>query len=54
MNKEKQSLILAILILFVIFVIFCNPVAIVGVGQRGVKLRLDGFRLKVIRKGFIS
>lgn len=40
MNKEKQSLILAILILFVIFVIFCNPVAIVGVGQRGVKVTL--------------
>ena len=40
MYKEKQSLILAILILFVIFVIFCNPVAIVGVGQRGVKVTL--------------
>jgi len=40
MNKEKQSLILAVVILFIVFVMFCNPMAIVGVGERGVKVTL--------------
>ena len=51
MNKEKQSLILAILILFVIFVIFCNPVAIVGVGQRGVKVTLGRVSTQSYQEG---
>lgn len=40
MAKDKLSLIIAIGILFVIFILFCNPIAIVGVGQRGVKVTL--------------
>ena len=40
MNKEKGSLALAIAILFIIFIMFCNPIAIVGVGERGVKVTL--------------
>lgn len=40
MNKDRQSLMLAIIILFIIFVVFCNPIAIVGVGERGVKVTL--------------
>ncbi|MBR5303207.1 MAG: prohibitin family protein [Candidatus Gastranaerophilales bacterium] len=40
MAKDKLSLIIAIGILFVIFIVFCNPIAIVGVGQRGVKVTL--------------
>ena len=40
MAKDKLSLIIAIGILFIIFILFCNPVAIVGVGQRGVKVTL--------------
>jgi regulator of protease activity HflC (stomatin/prohibitin superfamily) len=40
MTKEKGSLAIAIVILFVIFIVFCNPIAIVGVGQRGVKVTL--------------
>lgn len=40
MTKEKGSLAIAIAILFVIFIVFCNPIAIVGVGQRGVKVTL--------------
>ena len=40
MTKEKSSLAIAIAILFVIFIVFCNPIAIVGVGQRGVKVTL--------------
>lgn len=38
--KERSSLILAIVILFLIFIVFCNPIAIVGVGERGVKVTL--------------
>lgn len=38
--KERSSLILAIVILFMIFIVFCNPIAIVGVGERGVKVTL--------------
>lgn len=38
--KDKLSLFIAILILFIVFVIFCNPISIVGVGQRGVKVTL--------------
>lgn len=40
MTKEKGSLAIAIIILFVIFIIWCNPIAIVGVGERGVKVTL--------------
>ncbi len=40
MDKEKQGLILAVGILFIIFIIWCNPIAIVGVGERGVKVTL--------------
>ena len=40
MNKEKGSLFIAISILVVIFIIWCNPMAIVGVGERGVKVTL--------------
>lgn len=40
MTKDKSSLMIAIGILFVIFIVFCNPIAIVGVGQRGVKVTL--------------
>jgi len=38
--KERASLVLAIIILFLIFIVFCNPIAIVGVGERGVKVTL--------------
>ena len=40
MNKEKGSLALAVIILFLVFIVFCNPIAIVGVGERGVKVTL--------------
>ena len=40
MDREKGSLFLAIVILLIIFIIFCNPIAIVGVGERGVKVTL--------------
>ena len=40
MNKEKGSLAIAIVILFVLFIVWCNPIAIVGVGERGVKVTL--------------
>lgn len=40
MTKEQSSLWLAIGILFVVFIVFCNPIAIVGVGERGVKVTL--------------
>lgn len=40
MTKEQSSLWLAIGILFVAFIVFCNPIAIVGVGERGVKVTL--------------
>lgn len=42
-DEEKRSLIAivsAIVILLVAFIIFCNPIAIVGVGERGVKVTL--------------
>jgi len=40
MGKDKQALVLAIIILLVAFIVFCNPIAIVGVGERGVKVTL--------------
>ena len=40
MTKESGSLAIAIIILFVIFILFCNPIAMVGVGERGVKVTL--------------
>ena len=40
MNKEHGSIALAVIILFLIFIIFCNPITIVGVGERGVKVTL--------------
>lgn len=40
MSKDKGSMLVAILILFIIFIVFCNPIAIVGVGERGVKVTL--------------
>ena len=40
MTKDKSSMIIAIVILFIIFIVFCNPIAIVGVGERGVKVTL--------------
>ncbi len=40
MNKDKMSLALAVLILTIIFIMFANPLAIVGVGERGVKVTL--------------
>jgi len=40
MVKDKGALAIAIVILFVIFIVWCNPIAIVGVGERGVKVTL--------------
>ena len=40
MVKDKVSLFIAIVILFIAFVMFCNPIAIVGVGERGVEVTL--------------
>ncbi|MBE7707128.1 MAG: prohibitin family protein [Cyanobacteria bacterium SIG27] len=40
MAKDKMSLFIAIVILFVAFIMFCNPISIVGVGERGVKVTL--------------
>ena len=40
MGKEKQSALIAILFLVIVFILFCNPFAIVGVGERGVKVTL--------------
>ena len=40
MTNEKKSLLFAIILLMIIFIIFCNPIAIVGVGERGVKVTL--------------
>ena len=39
-NKEKQAMILAVLILLVVTILCFNPIAIVGVGERGVKVTL--------------
>ena len=38
--KEKMAAPLAIIILLILFVAFCNPIAMVGVGERGVKVTL--------------
>ena len=40
MEKEKQGITIATLILLVLFIVFCNPLTIVGVGERGVKVTL--------------
>ncbi len=40
MTKEKKSLLVAIVLLMIIFIVLCNPIAIVGVGERGVKVTL--------------
>ncbi len=40
MPNEKKGIILAVVIIFIAFIVLCNPVAIVGVGERGVKVTL--------------
>lgn len=40
MNKNEMATPLMIIALLVLFVIFCNPIAMVGVGERGVKVTL--------------
>lgn len=40
MAKEKSAILIAIAILAIIFIVYCNPIAIVGVGERGVKVTL--------------
>ena len=49
--KDKASLILAVLILLVAFIVFCNPIAMVGVGQRGVKVTLGQVSPKSYTEG---
>ena len=39
-NKEKLATPVLILALLIIFLIICNPIAMVGVGERGVKVTL--------------
>ena len=51
MQKDKTSLILAITILFIVFIVFCNPIAIVGVGERGVKVTLGRVSPKSYAEG---
>ncbi len=40
MGRSKSAMILAVCILVVLFIILCNPIAIVGAGERGVKVTL--------------
>ena len=40
MEKEKKGITISVLILLILFIIFCNPLTIVGVGERGVKVTL--------------
>jgi len=51
MTKEKGSMALAIVILFIIFIVFCNPIAIVGVGQRGVRVTLGKVSPESLKEG---
>lgn len=39
-ERSLPALIIAIVILVMAFIVFCNPIAIVGVGERGVKVTL--------------
>ena len=39
-NRDRIALVSAVTILLIIFIVFCNPIAIVGVGERGVKVTL--------------
>lgn len=40
MNRNELATPIMIISLLVLFIIFCNPIAMVGVGQRGVKVTL--------------
>lgn len=40
MNKQEMATPVMIIALLILFVIFCNPIAMVGVGERGVKVTL--------------
>jgi len=51
MTKEKRSMVLATVILFIIFIVFCNPIAIVGVGQRGVRVTLGKVSPESLKEG---
>ena len=51
MSKEKGSLGIAIAILFIVFIVLCNPMFIVGVGQRGVKVTLGRVSPKSYSEG---
>ncbi len=51
MNNEKSAMTIAILILLVIFIVWCNPIAIVGVGERGVKVTLGKVSPKSYSEG---
>ena len=39
-NKEKQAMFVSVIVLLVLAILFFNPIAIVGVGERGVKVTL--------------
>ena len=49
--KDKASLLLAVLILLIAFIVLCNPIAMVGVGQRGVKVTLGKVSPKSFTEG---
>ncbi len=40
MKREEIATPLVVIILLILFIIFCNPIAMVGVGERGVKVTL--------------
>ena len=51
MNNEKSAMAIAIGILLIIFIVWCNPIAIVGVGERGVKVTLGKVSPKSYSEG---
>ena len=50
-NKEKQAMFISVIILLVLAILFFNPIAIVGVGERGVKVTLGRVSDKSFSEG---
>ncbi|MBQ9246286.1 prohibitin family protein [bacterium] len=50
-NKTQAAMPLVIVILLIVFILMCNPIAMVGVGERGVKVTLGAVSEESFKEG---
>ena len=51
MTTDKKAMSISVFILFIIFIVLCNPIAIVGVGERGVRVTLGKVSPESLKEG---